>query len=244
MNRFFIDQSALIDGRARVTGEDAKHIASVLRLSRGDEVLLCDGGGREYGARIDAANKEQALLDILWTRACEAEPQTRVTLFQCLPKAGKLETVVQKCVELGVSEIVPVLAKRSVVRLSKQEFEGKRARFERVAYEAAKQSGRGVVPRVGALIGPDEIDPAAFDALIIPYEGERENTLKRVLRAFESPRSVGVVIGPEGGLDPGEVRLLVQKGALAATLGPRILRTETAGPAALAMIFYELEVRA
>ncbi len=241
MNRFFINKEEIVGGRARIFGEDAKHIASVLRLSRGDELLLCDGGGQEYPARIEAADKESVRVEILSQRRAQAEPRTRVTLFQGLPKAGKLETIIQKCVELGVSSIVPVLAKRSVVRLTGGEFEPKRARYRRVAYEAAKQSGRGVVPEIGALIEIDKIDPAAFDAFFVPYEGETEQSLKQALRKFCGARNVGVAIGPEGGFDPEEVRMLKEKGAQCVTLGPRILRTETAGPAVVAMLLYEWE---
>lgn len=241
MNRFFIEKTDIEGEFARVGGEDAWHISSVLRMARGDEAVLCDAKGTDYLARVEKIEKENVLFHILSSRPCEAEPAAHVTLYQGLPKAGKLESIIQKCVELGVSRVVPVLAKRSVVRLAKKDFEKKLPRYQRVAYEAAKQCGRGIVPEVCGLVGVEEIDPAAYDAFFMPYEQEREATFKKALRAADKRGTAAVLIGPEGGFDAAEVRLLRDKGALSVTLGPRILRTETAGPAVLAMLLYEWE---
>lgn len=241
MNRFFIEKEQVDGDRAIVYGEDAKHISTVLRLKQGEQVVLCDGEGTDYQARIARVEKDRIALDLLSSCVCEAEPSTKVALFQGLPKAGKLESIIQKSVELGATEIVPFAAKRSVVRLTKKEFSGKLERYRRVAYEAAKQSGRGTVPDVEGLADVAEIDPTAFDLFLIPYEQERETTLKEALRSAGRPKTVGVAIGPEGGFDQEEAELLKQKGAVCVTLGRRILRTETAGPAVLAMLLYELE---
>jgi 16S rRNA (uracil1498-N3)-methyltransferase len=241
MNRFFIEKEQIDGDWAIVYGEDAKHISTVLRLKQGEQVVLCDGEGTDYQARIARVEKDRIAFDLLSSCACEAEPSTKVTLFQGLPKAGKLESIIQKSVELGATEIVPFAAKRSVVRLTKKEFSGKLERYQRVAYEAAKQSGRGTVPDVEGLADVPEIDPAAFDLFLMPYEQERETTLKEAFRSAGRPKTVGVAIGPEGGFDPEEAELLKQKGAVCVTLGRRILRTETAGPAVLAMLLYELE---
>ncbi|HWQ59220.1 MAG TPA: RsmE family RNA methyltransferase [Clostridia bacterium] len=241
MNRFFVERKDISGGRAAVSGEDAKHMSLVLRLARGDEVILCDGAGTDYLARVEDMEKERVRLSIISSSASETEPETKVTIFQGLPKAGKLEEIIQKCVELGAAEIVPVSAARSVVKLTAHEFENKLPRYRRVAYEAAKQSRRGLVPTVGGLVRMDEIDPAAFDAFLLPYEEERGTTLKEALRRLGKPRKVGVAIGPEGGFEPEEVARLCGKGARCVTLGKRILRTETAGPAVLAMLLYELE---
>ncbi len=241
MNRFFIDKKDISGNRALVSGDDAKHIASVLRLARGDGAALCDGEGSDYAAVIDRIEKDRVTFTLLSSESSVAEPEVRVTLFQGLPKAGKFESIIQKCVELGVHEVVPVAMRRSVVKLTKREFAAKLPRYQRVAYEAAKQAQRGIVPKTGQLAEFEEIDPSSFDAFIMPYEEERDATLKSALRALRKPGTVGVVIGPEGGFDPGEALTLREKGAVSVTLGRRILRTETAGPAVLAMLLYELE---
>ncbi len=241
MSRFFVEQKDILGSHAVVSGEDAKHMACVLRLSCGAELTLCDGAGTDYRARIERVEKDRVALAILSASPNEAESKTRVTLFQGLPKAGKLEAIIQKCVELGACDIVPVAAARSVVRLTQKEFSGKLPRYQRVACEAAKQSGRGIIPEVRNLVKTDEIDPSDFDAFLLPYEEERNTTLRDALRALKHPKTLGFAIGPEGGFEPEEIARLKAKGAICVTLGRRILRTETAGPAVLAMLLYELE---
>lgn len=242
MNRFFIEKENITDSAAVLYGDDVKHISSVLRLRIGDEVMLCDGMGTDYRAKIAAVSKAEAHFDILSSSPALTEPRCSLTLFQGLPKAGKLETIIQKCVELGISEIVPVAMERSVVRLSKKDFDKKLERYQRVAMEASKQSRRGVIPRVGGLIEPKEIDPAAFDALLLAYELESEHSIKAVLDALDSNvRRIGVIIGPEGGISDDEAKLFASLGAQSLSLGHRILRTETAGPAITAIIMYHME---
>ena len=242
MNRFFVEKENITDSSAVLYGEDVKHISSVLRLRTGDEVMLCDGMGTDYRAKIAAVSKAEAHFDILSSSPALTEPRCSLTLFQGLPKAGKLETIIQKCVELGISEIVPVAMERSVVRLSKKDFDKKLERYQRVAMEASKQSRRGVIPRVGRLIEPKEIDPAAFDALLLAYELEGEHSIKAVLDALDSNvRRIGVIIGPEGGISDDEAKLFASLGAQSFSLGRRILRTETAGPAITAIIMYHME---
>lgn len=242
MNRFFVEKENITDSSAVLYGEDVKHISSVLRLRTGDEVMLCDGIGMDYHARITAISKAEVHFDILSSSTALTEPQCSLTLFQGLPKAGKLETIIQKCVELGISEVVPVAMERSVVRLSKKDFGKKLERYQRVAMEASKQSRRGVIPRVGRLIEPKEIDPAAFDALLLAYELEGEHSIKNVLDALDGNiKRVGVIIGPEGGISDEEAKFFASLGAQSFSLGHRILRTETAGPAITAIIMYHME---
>ena len=242
MNRFFIEKENITDSAAVLYGDDVKHISSVLRLRIGDEVMLCDGMGTDYRAKIAAVSKAEAHFDILSSSPALTEPRCSLTLFQGLPKAGKLETIIQKCVELGIIEVVPVAMERSVVRLSKKDFGKKLERYQRVAMEASKQSRRGVIPRVGGLIEPKEIDPAAFDALLLAYELEGEHSIKAVLDALDSNvRRIGVIIGPEGGISDDEAKLFASLGAQSFSLGLRILRTETAGPAITAIIMYHME---
>ncbi len=196
--------------------------------------------GREYPAEICTVSPESVTCKLGAARDSEAESACRVTLFQCLPKAGKLETIVQKCTELGVSAVVPVVSARCVV-VPNRDFDQKRERYRRVALEAAKQSRRGMVPEVLPLVKLEAVDPGRFDLFLVAYEDEDRVTLKSALRETESPKTIGLLIGPEGGLEPGEVDRLTDRGAVAVSLGKRILRTETAGMAMLAQVLYEVE---
>lgn len=241
MNRFFVASKDIIADTAVITGEDVKHISRVLRMSPGDRVTLCDGEGEQYLAAIDDISKDKVTLNILSHDRCQGEPTRHITLYQGLPKGDKMELIVQKCVELGVSEIVPVAAERSVVRVKPGEFGGKQTRYQRVAYEAAKQCGRGRVPRVAELTDFKSANMEQHDLIIIAYEDEKGNTLKSMLKKNIKAEDIAIVIGPEGGLERSEVDMLVEKGGVPVTLGPRILRTETAGMAAIAMIMYEVE---
>lgn len=241
MNRFFVARENIAGGTALITGEDVKHISKVLRMSPGDKVMLCDGEGTQYLAEIEDISRDKVTLGILESERCKSEPAQRITLYQGLPKGDKMELIVQKCVELGISEIVPVAAERSVVRVKPGEFGGKRTRYQRVAYEAAKQCGRGIVPQVAELTDFASADMTGHDLIIIAYEDEKGKTLKSLLRENIQARDIALVIGPEGGLERAEVDTLIKKGGVPVTLGPRILRTETAGMAALAMILYEIE---
>ena len=240
MNRFFTDIENISDGKARITGEDVHHIAKVLRLSVGDSIVLCDGAGYEYQSRIQSISKDEVIANLGEKIVCSTEPHCRVTLYQCLPKAGKMELIIQKCVELGVHKILPVASQRCVVRVNAYEWEQKAKRYQRVAYEAAKQSRRGMIPKIGQLTDFSREAFSPYDLVLVAYEEERECTLKSALRGA-SPRDVALVIGPEGGLSADEVELLKGKGGVCVTLGERILRTETAGMAALAVALYELE---
>jgi len=241
MNRFFVKKDDIADNSAIITGEDVKHISKVLRMAPGDKVMLCDGEGYQYLAEIADISKEQVNLRILSAERCAAEPTHRITLYQGLPKGDKMELIVQKCVELGITEIVPVAAERSIVKIKPGEFGGKRTRYQRVAYEAAKQCGRGIIPAIAEVTTFKSADMTRHDLIIIAYEDEKGTTLKSLLKANLKAKDIAIVIGPEGGLERAEVDVLTQKGGTAVTLGPRILRTETAGMAALAMILYEIE---
>ena len=239
MRRFFAEKLDISGGEAVLCGDEARHIKNVLRYKTGDEVLLIDGGGAETLAEIVSLGDNEVRLALKESRACPADPEVRVTLFQCLPKQGKMELIIQKCVELGVSEIVPAASKRCVVKLDGKD--NKLARWNKVSAEAAKQCGRATVPAVKAPISLDKADLSGFALVLIPYENEGETTLKSVLRGREAPASIAVIIGPEGGFEPAEVEDILNKGGVAVSLGRRILRTETAGMAAVAQIMYELE---
>ena len=162
-----------------------------------------------------------------------------MTLFQCLPKTGKMELILQKCTELGLYTLVPVVSRRCVA-LPGKDFEKKRQRYEKVAEAAAKQSGRGILPRVESPVELETLDFSDFDLVLLAYEGEHIRTLKQALTLAPGPR-IALLIGPEGGFEPREVQHLEEKGALPVTLGPRILRTETAGMTTTAILLYELD---
>lgn len=238
MRRFFCDN--ITDSTATITGDDAHHISRVLRMKAGDALSLCDGMGFEYDAVIASVSPEAIICTLGKQRASEAESHVRVTLFQCLPKSGKMELIVQKCTELGVFAVVPVFSARCVVQPGK-DYDKKRERYNRVALEAAKQSRRAMVPEVNPLVKLEKIDVSQFDLFLIAYEDENALTLKQALRAANAPKSIALLIGPEGGLEEGEVARLVSAGAVSVSLGKRILRTETAGMTMLAQTLYEVE---
>ena len=238
MHRFFTDE--ISDGTAWIHGEDVRHIRKVLRLVPGDSVTLCDGRGTDYGAVIRSISTDSVELGILSSIPSESESSTRITLYQCLPKSGKMEWIVQKGTELGVHSIVPVLSERCIVQPGER-FEQRRIRYQRVAEEAAKQSRRGVIPQVRELIRIQDLVPQEGSLFLVCDEEERALTLKQALRSGPVPADIGILIGPEGGLARSETKLLAARGGICVTLGRRILRTETAGLAVLAQILFEVE---
>ena len=238
MRRFFCEN--ITGETAAITGDDAHHISRVLRMKAGDALSICDGAGSEYDAVISSVLQDSIVCALGEKRLSGAESPVRITLFQCLPKTGKMELIVQKCTELGVFSIVPVLSARCVV-VPNKDFDKKRERYNRVALEAAKQSRRAMIPQVLPLAELKKIDVKSFDLFLVAYEDETTATLKQALRAAGSLQTIALLIGPEGGLEEGEVRQLAKEGAKSVSLGPRILRTETAGMAMLAQTLYEVE---
>ena len=239
MHRFFT--SDIQQNYAIIRGDDVKHIAKVLRLKTGDVVQLCDGQGKECEAKIKSVSPDAVLTEPLEWTDCESEPAVFVSLFQCLPKAGKMETIIQKCVELGVNSVVPVQSERCVVVL-KQPFVGRVERWQRVSEEAAKQSRRGRIPIVSEPCKLHDLTFDGYDIVLAAYENERKVSVKTALLNAKLIQRVAIVIGPEGGFAEQEIELLQKKGAVCVSLGPRILRTETAGMAMLAQIMYEVEL--
>ncbi|MBC8530907.1 16S rRNA (uracil(1498)-N(3))-methyltransferase [Gehongia tenuis] len=242
MHRFFVMPEDFGEGTATIRGEDAVHIRRVLRMEKGERIIVCDGRGTDYDAVLEAVG-ETALAKLEKGRPNAAEPPVNVTLFQGLAKGERMDYVVQKAVEYGVHTIVPVEMKRSVARL--KEKDRKVQRWQRIAFEAAKQCGRGRVPEVQEGVALKEALPAMaeLDLVVAAYENEKRTSLKAVLRGHPQAVNIGLVVGPEGGLDEAEIKDLLAMGFAAASLGPRIFRTESAGPAALAMILYEREMR-
>ncbi len=224
--------------------EDAHHILHVLRKEIGAHITVCDGNGQDYECEIVSASAEEIKCKILNQCLAETEPEVKLTLFQGLPKAEKMEWLLQKGVEIGICEFIPVAAERSIVKLDNKKADGKIARWNKIAHSAAKQSGRGILPEVHSLMTVDQAIQSfsSYDLVLVLYEEDRGRSLKSLLREQKVlPKKIALWIGPEGGFDPAEIDKLKQAGAITAGLGPRILRTETAGMIAAALVLYEYD---
>lgn len=246
MRRFFVTPDAVSDEFIRITApEDISHISKVLRMKVRDILDISDSVRWEYNCEIIEINDESIVLRILDKQSFAREPEINITLFQGVPKQGKMETIVQKNTELGVIEIVPVFMSRCVVT-DNGKYDKKVKRYNTIAQEAAKQCKRGTIPEVLSAVDFNGMLKSldGFDKVIFPYENEEKDTLKKVLKSFEGEdiRNIAVVIGPEGGFSDSEAQRLCESGALSASLGKTILRTETAGIVAVAMIMYEMEL--
>lgn len=232
MQKLFVEN--INDEKIVLDGESARHIAKSLRMRVGDVICVTDGGGDDYGCQIEEITKDEVVLKVCYKQACESEPSCRVTIYQGVPKSSKMEDIIQKCVELGVCEIVPTLTKRCVSRPDDKAAGKKNQRYQKIALEAAQQSGRGIVPKIENMktlrqaIAEDE-----SDVKIVFYEGGGEKLADIVKPDTES---VSVFIGPEGGFEQEEVEQIEASGGVRATLGKRILRTQTAPVAALTAI--------
>ena len=247
MQQFFAEPSWIRENKIYMQGADVNHIKNVLRMKPGEDVRVSDGGGKAYLCCIHSYEGQTAVLDILKELDPDTELPSRIVLFQGLPKGDKMEWIVQKAVELGAYRIVPFAAKRSVVRLDEKKAEKKQARWQLIAKGAAEQSGRGIIPEVGAVCSFAEALRMAgeLDVVLIPYELEEGmKEAARILEGITPGQSVGIFIGPEGGFEEEEVEQAKMAGAHAVTLGKRILRTETAGLTALSILMYHLESRA
>jgi 16S rRNA (uracil1498-N3)-methyltransferase len=242
MPRFFVGKSDVSCDFIDISGEDYNHIRKVLRLKSGDRITVCDGEGTDY--LVEIVNFEDAAVK---TRIVESiknstEPPVQITLFQGLPKSDKMDYIIQKAVELGICEIVPVITERTVVKTDRKNSDKKCERWNRISMEAAKQCNRGIIPKVEFPVSFKEaLDAAKGSSLsLIPYEKETGINLREVLTNRSSKGKVSVFIGPEGGFTETEIEAALSCGIQPVTLGPRILRTETAGIAVLAILMYEL----
>lgn len=240
MRRFFVPKEAVNNGEIIIKGQLAHHISRVLRLQEGEEITVAVENGEAYYAKLSAFGSDWLKAEILQSLTKEQETKVQVTLYQGLPKGDKLEWIIQKCTELGVVKIVPVIMERTVVKLEPQKAQKKQERWQKIAHEAAQQSKRLSIPEITLPISFEElltkIEKEAFTILL--WEDEKTLRLKTLLEKETEPERINIIIGPEGGLDAAEVERLREKGAVSATLGKRILRTETAGMAALTMILY------
>lgn len=243
MPRFFITPDAVSAETAVITGDDAYHISRSLRMRVGEELTLCDACGNDYFCRITSITDSEVTLAVTGSAATETEPPYKVTVFQALAKGDKVDTVIQKSVECGAFAVTPLVTSRCTVKLSAADAEKKRARWQRIAAEGAKQCGRGIIPEVTSLCDIKNAKSifADFDAVLFCYE-KAERPLRDVLGTLGTDvKRIAVVIGPEGGFSEDEARLMEKAGAVTVSLGKRILRTESAAPFILACLSYEYE---
>lgn len=243
MPKFFVNAENISDSKAYIDGDNARHLKKVLRVSVGDLVTLCDGKGTDYNTVVAEIGENGIVCDITSVCSNENEPKTKISLFQGLPKGDKFSYIVEKCVEAGVFEITPVELKNCVVKSTKKDYEKKVDRLRKVSEAASKQSGRGIIPEIHSLVNLDELikKKEEFDLLLFPYELAKDTTIKKPLKEFKGEK-IAVIIGPEGGFSEKEANILIENGFVAVSLGKRILRTETAGAAAVFNIIYELEL--
>lgn len=244
MHHFFVTPQQISGDKIRIEGGDVNHMKNVLRMKLHEKAEISDGESRTYLCEVEAYEEDVAVLHILEEMEADTEPASKLYLFQGLPKSDKMELIVQKAVELGVYQVIPVAMKRSVVRLDDKKAAKKADRWNSIAESAAKQAGRSRIPEVTMPLSYNEALKMAeeLDVTLLPYElaGGMEVT-REVIRQIKSGQSVGIFIGPEGGFEPEEVDAAVSMGAKVITLGRRILRTETAGLATLAVLVFELE---
>ena len=243
MPRFFVDKESIADGRVLITEDDAFHIARSLRMAVGDTLTVSDGEGEDHLVRLTRIRDEECEAEIISSAPSRSESPVAVTLLMAYPKGDKLETVIQKAVELGVGRIVPFESSRCIKRPKAEKTEKLLARFSRIAEEAAKQCGRSRIPTVSAPVDFKKALAIAAESelSLFCYEDEHNLSLKDELRG-KKYSSISVTVGAEGGFSPEEARLAKEAGLVSISLGPRILRCETAPLYALSAVSYEYEL--
>lgn len=244
MSHFFIDSSQVSDGLLTIVGEDVNHMKNVLRMKAGEHFSAADENGMCYECAIENLEKHQVTAKILEKKMGETELSSKIYLFQGLPKSDKMELIIQKAVELGAYEVIPVATKRAIVKLDAKKEASKLKRWQSIAEGAAKQSGRMRIPKIQEVKTYREALEMAksLDANVIPYEcAEGMNGTRKIFEGIRPGMSVGIFIGPEGGWEESEVAMAQELGIQPVTLGRRILRTETAGLTTLSILMYLLE---
>lgn len=247
MHQFFVapEQINVSDKSVIIVGADVNHVKNVLRMKPGEELAVSNGqDGREYRCGIRSVEEDRIVCELRFIKEDRVELPSRVYLFQALPKADKMELIVQKAVELGVCKVIPVAAKRCIVKLDERKAAFKIQRWQGIAEAAAKQSKRAVIPEVTGVTGFAEAlrMAAAMDVRLIPYEmAEDMAKTKERIGSLQPGQEIAVFIGPEGGFEESEIELALANGVEPITLGKRILRTETAGLTVLSWIMYMLE---
>ena len=253
MPKFFVKQEQINEDIIKIQGQDVNHIKKVLRAKIGDKLQICNSqNGENFLCDIEEIRSEDILCKIKQRIEEKVESNIEVTVFQGLPKADKMEYIIQKSVELGVYDITPVEMKRCVVKLDEKDKNKKQLRWQKISEVAAKQCGRDIIPQINKIINIKNICELIkkYDIVLVAYENEKQNTLKEQLNLIKEKMEklksdelikIGIVIGPEGGLEEQDVEILKENGAKIITLGKRILRTETVALNVLSVIMYELE---
>lgn len=245
MHQFFIEASQLQEEQVMITGMDVNHIKNVLRMRIGEKLFVVDKTiGRNYCCKIREFQEDAVFCDLIYSEASDTELPAKIYLFQGLPKSDKMELIIQKAVELGCFEIIPMVCARCVVKLDEKKRKSRQQRWQGISEAAAKQSKRGLIPRVRDVMPFSEALSFAKDmeVKLIPYEkAEGIAETKKQLSRISPEQKIAVFIGPEGGFEETEIEAAKQAGVIPVTLGKRILRTETAGFTILSWLMYELE---
>lgn len=243
MDRFFVGKNNinLENKTCIIEGEDVKHISKVLRCRIGEELEICDNDNNEYICEITNIDKSQVELNIVEVVDIKRESDLKIKVYQGLPKGPKMEMILQKLTEVGVGEIILVQTKRTVVKVDDKKEDKKIERWERIIYEAAKQSKRGKIPKLRGVLSFKEAlaDMKENDFNIAPYENERTKSIKQAIKGVDI-KNIGIFVGPEGGFEDTEIKAIEEIGGQSVSLGPRILRTETASLVASSIVLYEL----
>lgn len=243
MNRFFVSKEDIDDYIVTIKGDDIKHIKNVLRLKENDEISVCDNNDNDYIVKLDSISNEAVKGTIVERINIIRESNINITLYQGFPKSSKMDMIIQKATELGVKKIVPVITDRTIVKIKDKKKENKKIeRFKKIAIEASKQCKRGTIPEITSVMSVDMIvDEIKKNEsfTIVPYEDENKLGLKNFIGEVKN-KDINIIIGPEGGFTESEISKFKDINSKIISLGPRILRTETAGFTAIAIIMYEL----
>lgn len=243
MDRFFVGKNNinLENKTCIIEGEDVKHISKVLRCRIGEELEICDNDNNEYICEITNIDKSQVELNIVEVVDIKRESDLKIKVYQGLPKGPKMEMILQKLTEVGVDEIILVQTKRTVVKVDDKKEDKKIERWERIIYEVIKQSKRGKIPKLSGVLSFKEAlaDMKENDFNIAPYENERTKSIKQAIKGVDI-KNIGIFVGPEGGFEDTEIKAIEEIGGQSVSLGPRILRTETASLVASSIVLYEL----
>lgn len=241
MHKFFVPENRIFENKALIEGEDVKHIYKVLRLKTGEKVNINNCNGKEYLGVINEVTKSNVTVDLIEKIEMNNESPIEVYLYQGFPKGSKLDLIIQKCTELGIKEIIPVITSRVISNVKKDNK--KLDRWNRIAFEACKQSKRSLIPKVREILDFHEAieEMKNMDLVVVPYENATNYGIKKMKSEIKiEAKKIGIMIGPEGGFEEEEIEVLKKIGAKIVTLGPRILRTETAGFTCLSLLMYEL----
>lgn len=247
MPKFFVETNQIKDKKIKIEGKDINHIKNVLRLKSNDKIEICNSQTYEnYNCKIETISNESIICSIIDKIKKDTEATIKTTIFQGIPKFDKMELIIQKSVELGVYDITPVSMKRCVVKINEKDQTKKIQRWNKISEVAAKQSGRNIIPKVNNIIEIKNIAEIIknYDIFLIAYEEEKENYIKQEIKKIKKQENlkIGILIGPEGGLEKQDVENLKRNGAKIISLGSRILRTETVALNILSILNYELEI--